>query len=492
MAPPEPEPHTHAQPEPNAQAGSEPPAPPPPQPSAQPQAQAEPPPPQTESPPQPHGEPPSQPHGEPQPQTEPPPQVQPLPAADFDAAGIGRIPVGFIAGLAACCVLALIVLVIVNRGGTAPTLAGVALAVLPIPLVMTGVLYLDRLEPEPRSLLAITFAGGAAAALLIGLIGHGLSNTLITTPDLGPEAGRVAATTLGAAFVGALIAESLKALVLLGLLRWRRGELDGTSDGVVYGSMTGLGFALVANLFAYVAAERSGLTALVSAFWERGLLGPLWDPLFTCMTGLGVAYAAANPGRRGRWAIAGGWAAAVILHTAWDDSVRAGAGRTAVVYVVLLCVLAALLAAMVADRRRIVALITHSLPPYRADQVMTDLDLEMLASLHWRRVARQWARLHCGMSGARVMAEYQLAATELALACFRRDHDLIEHEDFAASQAGSLALMIATATRLRDKRPLPPQPSWAALGESAFSIPSSQRPKRVDRPLKRDPEDLDL
>jgi hypothetical protein len=39
---------------------------------------------------------------------------------------------------------------------------------------------------------------------------------------------------------------------------------------------------------------------------------------------------------------------------------------------------------------------------------------------------------------------------------------------------------------------MPPVPSWAALGESAFAPPASERPKYVDRPLKRDPEDLDL
>jgi protease PrsW len=427
--------------------------------------------------------------------SEPEPQVHAQSgqgAAGFDATRLGRTPVGFIAGLAACCLLALIVLIIANRGGTAPALAGVALAVLPIPLVMAGVLYLDRLEPEPRILLALTFAAGAAVALLIGLLGHALGNDLITTPDLGPEAGRLAATTLGAAFTGALIAESVKAVILLGLLRYRRAEFDGTSDGVVYGSMIGLGFALVSNVFAYVAAERSGLTALVSAFWQRGLLGPLWDPLFTSMTGIGVAYAAANPGRRGRWAIAGGWAAALVLHTAWDDSVRAGAAPTALVYVVLLCVLAGLLAAMVADRRRIVALINGSLPPYQTSTVMTPQDLEMLASLRWRRIARQWARLHCGLRGARVMAEYQLAATELALACHRLDRKLMEPWSFDASRDASLALMSAAAAALRDHRPLPPMPSWAALGESAFSIPSSERPRTRDRPLKRDPEDLDL
>lgn len=409
-----------------------------------------------------------------------------------DARPPGRVPVGLLAGLAACCLLALIILAITIHGGRAPTVEGVALAVLPVPIVMAGVLYLDRLEPEPPMLLAMTFAGGAVAAALIGLLGHALGSALLTTPELGPRAGQLAATSLGAAFVGALVAETLKGLVLVGLLRYRRAEIDGTSDGVVYGAMTGLGFALVANLFAYVQAERSGLSALVSAFFQRGLLTPLWDPLFTSMIGLGIAYAAMRPARQGRWAIAAGWAAAVVLHTVWDDSLRAGAARATVAYVLLLAVLAALLAAMVADRRRIVALITRSLPPYQAPGMMTDLDLEMLASLHWRRVARQWARLHCGLGASRRMAEYQLAATELALACHRAEHGQLEPAAFGASRDASLAIMAAAATALRDRRPLPPVPSWAALGESAFSVPASERPRRVDRPLKRDPEDLDL
>jgi protease PrsW len=404
----------------------------------------------------------------------------------------GRVPVGFLAGLAACCLLALIVLAIAVHGGPAPTVEGVALAVLPVPVVMAGVLYLDRLEPEPPMLLAMTFGAGAIAAALIGLVGHAASSALLTTPELGPEAGQLAATSLGAAFVGALVAETLKGLVLVGLLRYRRAELDGTTDGVVYGAMTGLGFALVSNLFAYVQAERSGLSALVSAFFQRGLLTPLWDPVFTSMIGLGIAYAAVRPARQGRWAIAAGWAAAVVLHTVWDDSLRAGAARATVAYVILLGVLAALLAAVVADRRRIVALITRSLPPYQASGVLSAQDLEMLASLRWRRIARQWARLHCGLGAVRAMADYQLAATELALACHRAEQGQLEPAAFSASRDASLAIMTASAAVLRDRRPLPPVPVWAALGTSAFSVPASERPTRVDRPLKRDPEDLDL
>ena len=410
------------------------------------------------------------------------PQTRP----GFDARPPRRIPAGLLAGLAAGCLLALIALAIAIHGGSAPTAAGLALAILPVPLVLAGVLYLDRLEPEPPVLLVITFAAGAAAAALLGFLGHVLGSTLITTPELGPKAGQVATSSLGAAFVGALIAETLKGIILVALLRYQRAELDGTTDGVVYAATTGLGFALVANLFAYVQAERSGLAALVAAFFQRALLTPLWDPLFTSMIGLGVAWAAMQPWRRGRWAVLGGWALAVALHTLWDDSLHRGAGVTAVVYLVLLCFLAALLVAMVRDRRRIVGLIRDRLAPFLSPAVVTADDVDMLADLRMRRLARQWARLHCGLRGARTMSGYQLTATELALACDRSDRGELGQEAFDARRDSSLEAMGQAAATLRGHHPRPPQPSWAPDGTSAMAPPRAPRvPGQAGRPVAR-------
>jgi protease PrsW len=403
------------------------------------------------------------------------------PGPAIDARPPPRVPVGFLAGLAACCLLALIALAVAIHGGPAPTAAGLALAILPVPLVMAAVLYLDRLEPEPPMLLAITFGAGAAMAALIGFVGHALGSTLITTPELGPKTGQVATTTLGAAFVGALIAESLKGAVLVGLLRYQRAEIDGVSDGVVYGATTGLGWALVANLFAYVQAERSGLAALMSAFFQRALLTPLWDPLFTSMIGIGVAYAAMQPWRRGRWAVLGGWVAAVLLHTLWDDSLHAGAGRTAVVYVILLLAFGGLLVAMVRDRGRIVGLIRELLAPFKDPVVMTTEDLQMLTDLRMRRLARQWARLHCGLRGADTMAGYQLTATELALACDRARRGQMDPDAFTERHASSIEAMSRAAAALRGRQP--PYPSWAPDGTSAMASPRRTRPG--GRPVPR-------
>ncbi len=397
----------------------------------------------------------------------------------LDARRFGRTPVGFIAALGAISLFALAALVIAVLQGPVPTLLSLALAVLPVPSVIACVLYLDRLEPEPRGLLALVFGAGAGAAAVIALAGNQLGWPSITTPELGPHVGLVG-VTLGAAIVGALVAESVKGAVLVGLLWVRRQELDGAHDAVVYASMVGLGFALIANLHSYLQAKPGGAGALASAFVLRGILSPLWDPLFSSMIGVGITFAAMRRGARGLWAVGLGWITAVALHAMWDDSIAAGPGEVAVVYVILLCALAALLVAVVIDRRRIVGLITRYLPAYQPSGVVTESDVDMLATMHGRRHARQWARLHGGGRNVRAMADYQLAATELVLACNRADRDLMDPARFAARCEDSLAMMRAATSVFQRHLPSPPRPPWTASGaSSAFGPkkpPSGQLP----------------
>jgi RsiW-degrading membrane proteinase PrsW (M82 family) len=387
----------------------------------------------------------------------------------LDARRFGRTPVGFIIGLAICCLAALIALAVVVLRGPVPTLLSLGLAVLPVPLLIAGVLYIDRLEPEPRGLLLLIFGAGAAAAALILLAGS-LGVDLPTAPPLGTRTAGLA-PSVGAVIAGAIVAETLKGAVLVALLRFRRAELDGAHDGVVYASMTGLGFALVGNLHAYLAAERGGAGALANTFLLRGVVSPLWDPLFSSLIGIGVAYAAMRRGARGLWAVVAGWAAAVALRAMWDDSAVGGTVRTAVVYAILIAALAAVVTAVVMDRRRIVTLIAMFLPAYESAKVVTGRDVVMLGSIRWRRLARHWARLHRGLGGMRAMAVYQLAATELALACNRAERDLMEPTAFAARCEQSLGLMRGATSFFRDRWPDPPQPPWAGRDESAFGPP---------------------
>jgi RsiW-degrading membrane proteinase PrsW (M82 family) len=263
------------------------------------------------------------------------------------------------------------------------------------------------------------FGAGAGIAVITALLGRALDTGVITPPELGPHAGQVVGITVGAAIGGALVAETLNGAVLLALLASRRTEIDGAHDGVVYASMIGLGFALVANLYAYSQAWGAGASALVEEFTRRGIFGPLFQALFTSMIGLGVAYAASR--RSGGYlAIGVGWIAAIALDALWNHSVSGGT-ELLVTYVILIAALIGVIVVVVIDRQRVVAMITMFLPDFEHPEVVMVTDVRMLASLRMRRLGRQWARLNLGLDGKRAMARYQLAATELAMACNRNN-----------------------------------------------------------------------
>jgi protease PrsW len=390
----------------------------------------------------------------------------------------------FLLGLAACCLVAIVALaLVVVQRGPAPALVGLLLAMLPIPLLIALVLYLDRLEPEPRALLAAIFGAGAGIAVITALLGRTLHTAVITAPELAPHASVAAAVPLGPAIGGAVVAETLNGLILLALLASRRTEIDGVEDGVVYGSMVGLGFALVANVYAYAVAWDAGAGAIAEEFARRGVFGPVFHALFTSLIGLGVAYAAARPRGSGREAgILAGWLAAVALDALWNHSVTAAGTGLLVTYLILIVALVLVIAAVVADRRRVVRLIVSFLPDFEHPEVVTVDDIRMLASLRLRRLGRHWARLNLGLDGRRAMAQYQLAATELAMACRRKSLGQTTQDAYLRHRDDSLTLMRAAAAVVREQEQLYPPPWIAPDAPSVFVAydpgPASRPPPR--------------
>jgi protease PrsW len=156
--------------------------------------------------------------------------------------------------------------------------------------------------------------------------------------------------------------------------------------------------------------------------------------------------------------------------------VAAGAGRLAVVYLILVAALAVVAALLVADRRRIVGLISGFLPRFADSGALAEPDVVMLGSVHLRRLARQWARLHHGGAARRAMADYQFAATELALACDRQRRGLMPPSLFARRRQDMLGLMRAAVTVFRERRPPMPNPPWAPHGGSIFVPSVSEQP----------------
>jgi RsiW-degrading membrane proteinase PrsW (M82 family) len=401
----------------------------------------------------------------------------------LDSSRFGRTPLLFLLALAACCLVAIISLaIVVSQRGPASTSVGLLLALLPIPLLVALILYLDRLEPEPRALLAAIFGAGAGIAVITALLGRALHTGLLTTPELDPQASVTAKVSVGAALGGALIAQTLIGLVLLALLASRRTEIDGVEDGVVYGSVVGLGFALVANVYAYAVAWNAGAGAIADEFARRGIFGPVFTALFTSFIGLGVAYAAARPAVPGRYgAVFVGWVAAVALDALWNHSAGERGTGLQVTYFILAVALLAVVIMVLADRRRVIGMITSFLPDFEDPEVVTPQDIRMLASPRLRRLGRHWARLELGIGGKQAMTQYQLAASELAVACRRKALGQTTEDVYVRHRDDSLSLMRAAAAVVRRQEQLSPppwiDPDYPSVFVSQRAVPPPPPPR---------------
>src|ERR1700761_5253163 len=407
----------------------------------------------------------------------PPPVFDPRAVAEGRPPGRARV--GVISGIivAALCVLLVFGIELAEAKASghsaAPFFIALPLALAPVPLLVAVVLFVDRLEPEPRINLVVGFLWGAGMAGLVGALINTAGREYIPQPALGASAGEYVSATVGAP----IVEETLKGLFLVWLVRWRRQELDGPTDGIVYAAMVGIGFAMTENIGYYINAEinpiHGGAQLLGYTFVLRGVLSPFLHPVFTSMTGIGAAYVATH--RNANWALPLGWLAAMCLHAMWNGLSIFGLAGTLVAYVFLLCLLIVLYLVIRADRRRIVGQIQHYLPGYEGTGLVTDYDVQMLSSLPGRKQARAWARSTGGMAAATAMGDYQLAATELALLHQKAGRGVISRRQFAQGQQGLLGLMQQARAQFLRRQPAPSPTPWTGSDSSAFTQPMAYR-----------------
>ena len=203
-------------------------------------------------------------------------------------------------------------------------IAGSFMAVLPVPLYVLGVYLLDRKEPEPKLLLLLVFVWGSTIAILISLV----INTVVL---------KLAGSTVSAVVSAPITEELSKGAAIFLLFFFRRKDINGILDGIVYGSMVGLGFAMTENLFYYIRSiSASGFMGGLSTFWARGVLTPYAHPLFTMMTGIGFAISAnTNKKWLRKKAPILGISTAILLHAVWNGSSLLGVGGFDVIYYLL-------------------------------------------------------------------------------------------------------------------------------------------------------------
>lgn len=337
--------------------------------------------------------------------------------------------------------------------GATGFVVSVLAAVVPVTALIPLILLLDRLEPEPRSVLFFAFVWGAGVAVVASLILNAWGMRSLAVPLFGPDTGGLVATSV----VAPIVEESAKGLVLLLLLWRRRQELDTYTDGVVYGGMVAVGFAFSENILYFLGAFFEG--NLVAAFMLRGIVAPFGHPVYTAVIGIGVAYAAMHTGWARFLAPVAGWAVAVGLHGMWNGAAQTGWVGLGMAYGVVFVVALAIVGLSARDRSDQIAAIDHYLPPYVSTGLVTPADITMLSSVSQRREARTWARRNAGSKGRSAMKEYQLAATELALL-----HQKISagrpSGDWKKRRDSYLALMHASRETFLGRVERPAAPGW--------------------------------
>lgn len=286
-----------------------------------------------------------------------------------------------------------------------------ALAFLPVGPVVACFLWLDRYEPEPRGLLVSGLLWGAFAATAGAIVIQGFSNVFASLDE-------VAAVAVAAP----LVEEATKGAFLVMLLWWRRGELDGILDGIVYAGMVGVGFAYVENILyladAHVMAGEMGMSGAGAVTWTfivRCLASPFAHPLFSAFVGVGVGIAVGARTATGRLAaVSVGYVLAVVAHAIWNWSAVSLSGGFFVVYVVLMAPLFLLAIGFAVWLRSSERHMLHAALHDAARRgLLPATDIAWLVDLGGRRAARRHAEAYGGKVGQEAMEEYQQAAVEL-------------------------------------------------------------------------------
>ncbi|HET9703673.1 MAG TPA: PrsW family intramembrane metalloprotease [Vicinamibacterales bacterium] len=195
-------------------------------------------------------------------------------------------------------------------------LLSVTAASIPALIYATLVLRLDRYEVEPLRAVLACFTWGAVGAILFS-VAAGLLFQFALEEALGAEAAAVASVVIGAP----LVEESFKGIAVLAVLIFARDEIDSTLDGLVYGALVGVGFAMTENILYFGQAYlEGGLGEFGTLVFGRAILGGLSHPAYTAITGAAIGWSRGRYGRGIARVIVPilGWALAVALHIAWN------------------------------------------------------------------------------------------------------------------------------------------------------------------------------
>ncbi|MFV9506769.1 MAG: PrsW family intramembrane metalloprotease [Oscillochloridaceae bacterium umkhey_bin13] len=186
--------------------------------------------------------------------------------------------------------------------GTALMVAGVLLAIIPSALWMGFFYRQDRLEPEPKTQILAVFM---LAALLADVFGRRIVNDWF---QVNRWASFDTTTSLLASILIIAVTAQLIIYIVMRLLVYDTPEFDERMDGIIYGTMAGLGVATVGNLYFVISNEGvalgPGIVQTVTTALAQASFGGLQ----------GWFMAEAKFTRKPIWWVPGGFALATLFN----------------------------------------------------------------------------------------------------------------------------------------------------------------------------------
>jgi RsiW-degrading membrane proteinase PrsW (M82 family) len=178
---------------------------------------------------------------------------------------------------------------------------------------------LDVYDREPLSLVLGALAWGAIGATSLSAVANDAWGGVIAR-----LAGPDFAANWSAAITAPIVEESLKAVGVVLIYLIARDELNDVMDGFVYGAMVGLGFAVVEDVYYFVAKFGGEVGGVLAGFFMRVIAGGLYGHvLYTGLTGMGIAYFVTRRGEVGRarrWLTAGAlFGVGAAAHFIWNS-----------------------------------------------------------------------------------------------------------------------------------------------------------------------------
>jgi RsiW-degrading membrane proteinase PrsW (M82 family) len=299
----------------------------------------------------------------------------------------------------------------------------VALYAAPVAVI---VYVLDLYEREPIPLLLAAFVWGAVAATTLSAIGNA-GWALVVARAGGPEF----ASRWSAALTAPFVEETLKGVGVVLIASIAREEFDDRMDGFVYGALCGLGFAVVEDVFYFIAVFGGDVGGVLQGFFVRVIASGLYSHvLYTGLVGMAVGVVLGRrdprPPRSRVPAAIPLVVVAVLGHLLWNSPVlelfpeHPWEGLEWVMIVVatavkglpfLLFLVIAVRLATARERRWLETALASEL----GGEGITHAEYDTLRSLRGRRAARRELARRAGDRAARLLGRLQREQINLAM-----------------------------------------------------------------------------